>query len=460
MELVEKGVKRYKASGEDGVSPDVQKESLLDAIRAFNGSLSRLGGDQSVSALRNLGLAHRNTAKIAASAPFSDDYFLSPKERTYHFDQCLSILMQALELGTTRPAEWQDNILALLLDVYSSLCTSTRQLPIEAKLDLLPVAPRLPMPIRAGAMLESATLLHNHALKALSQKDADYKEAFRALSECHFPMMELRKLLRAHGMSTPTLEQGYAELEDSITQHKYIAESRMAIAAGDAIANFALKQADDNMMDGIWQGIDKFQEAEQLTRQLDVALRDVETEAIAIARRAELYVKVIKNESTARPLLNQAIRLAESLWPRSFHGVDWYEKCKSMLEVYRQREAAVDAAAEERQKEADRKWKDPAKAKVKAELDAIEKEAKKPGAYALLNHVYTKHPPKSDAYNAEKHLPKVTKANADTVKRVLLEAQRHYHTDKNRRATFGDEWFVLCEEISKLLNVKYQALKG
>lgn len=105
----------------------------------------------------------------------------------------------------------------------------------------------------------------------------------------------------------------------------YIAESRRAIEQGDRIINLALHE-----IEGVWTGLDKYQEAGVLTR----TRRDVETEAIALARRGRVYAKVLRNESLARPLLKAATELAASLAPRSFHGVPWYEECTKALREY------------------------------------------------------------------------------------------------------------------------------
>merc|ERR1712167_384858 len=52
-------------------------------------------------------------------------------------------------------------------------------------------------------------------------------------------------------------------------------------------------------------------------------------------------------------------------------------------------------------------------------------------------------------------------ANADTIKKVLVKSsQLHYHPDKNIEKLYGLEWHVLCMEISKHLNGKYNTLKA
>ena len=63
-------------------------------------------------------------------------------------------------------------------------------------------------------------------------------------------------------------------------------------------------------------------------------------------------------------------------------------------------------------------------------------------------------------YKPCEDLKKVMDANADSIKKVLLVAQLHYHCDKNPASEFGREWSILCEEISKFINMKYEIVKG
>merc|ERR1712100_177728 len=99
--------------------------------------------------------------------------------------------------------------------------------------------------------------------------------------------------------------------------------------------------------------------------------------------------------------------------------------------------------------------------KLKGELAALEKLGASSSAHKLLSHIYEAYPPKVDTFtrNAAHHLARVKGADANSLKKVLQTALLHYHSDKNTTGEYGMEWAVLCEEISKLLNAKYDSVK-
>lgn len=250
------------------------------------------------------------------------------------------------------------------------------------------------------------------------------------------------------------------ELCNANTLHRLIAEGRQAIKVGDQLANSAMMHTDEAelMMEDIWTALDKYSEAGMLGRG-----RDIETEAIATARRGKIYARVLRNEALARPLLHHAMELAASLAPRSFHGVAWYEECKHQRQQYQESTFQSESRKAERERQEKLRSQEPVRQKMKAELDALDKYASSHNVYKLLEHIYSKYPPRADSFlrNKEKVLKEVKDANADTIKKVLIKSsQLHYHPDKNIERIFGVEWHVLCMEISKHLNGKYNDIKS
>jgi len=77
------------------------------------------------------------------------------------------------------------------------------------------------------------------------------------------------------------------------------------------------------------------------------------------------------------------------------------------------------------------------------------------GAEGLLRHIYKTYPPKNPDHKLDdKDLDTRTK-----MKKTLLTAIQHYHPDKQDKEKHGRKWAVLCEEITKLLNGRYEAYK-
>lgn len=445
----------YDQARVEGIAPLIQETKLQEAISLWNSSLAQLGKNaERASILKNIAIANWRLGALGVESGGTFEYRLCQERRMYHFKEALSSVSLAMASGQgAKPPEWHDAVVALAQASFVSACDSVRSgATLSQKLHLASLIASIPEGVKFECLTELVGLVHSHAIISLGADD--FKECYRALRECSRPIDEAESALRS--CSSPLVAHlKLQEMAESVYHHTCIAESRMAIAMGDEMVNRALRDSEDLDMDLVWTSIDKFREAELLTRG-----RDMETEAICIARRAEVWAKVMRNETIARPLLTRAMQLAESLYPRSFHGVVWYERAKQTLQRYQDMSAAADAAAEERQAERDRANKQPILDKLKPQLTLIRKSAEAPGAYKLLTYIYEKHPPRMSAYKPAVDLKKVKEANADTIKKVLLTAQLHYHTDKNTAAIFGQEWSVLCEEISKLINLKYEVLKA
>jgi actin-related protein len=70
----------------------------------------------------------------------------------------------------------------------------------------------------------------------------------------------------------------------------------------------------------------------------------------------------------------------------------------------------------------------------------------------LLEFLYENHAPKKDTHKLDKELME------SNLKKTVSLAMLHYAGDKNQ--SYGDEWRVLCEEISKTLGVHFNKIKG
>ena len=93
----------------------------------------------------------------------------------------------------------------------------------------------------------------------------------------------------------------------------------------------------------------------------------------------------------------------------------------------------------------------PTKQKLQDVIQKLDAEAKK-GGRAFLLHIYQNHPNP----DPKKHPGDMLKEKKLT-KEMLRKAISHYHPDVNTQ--HGEEWKVLCEEISKILNNKYEYFK-
>ena len=74
----------------------------------------------------------------------------------------------------------------------------------------------------------------------------------------------------------------------------------------------------------------------------------------------------------------------------------------------------------------------------------------------LLEFIYKTWPPKKKENKLNKDVKGDKKVkNAKMLRQALL----HYHPDKQTKEGEGLRWFIMCEEICKILNEKYEPLK-
>jgi len=449
-------VELYKEAKSPELSPLLRESKLTKAICLWDGC------EASPTIQVNLGKAHSLLADLSIEAPTDrssfrsgEEFVLGPEKRAEHHSQTVKHFSLACNAGRA-------DLIRPCVDAFESLVRVLSDEELDQKLRLEMSVGRLPIALQSPAMLKVADTVYKHGVKALSK--GEWREALRAFRESERPLTRAQQLRAASSGSDWALqldEEGLEieSLRESITLHLLIAEGRQAVSTGDMLLNAAMKHSEeaDQMIEGVWQALDKYSEAALLGRD-----RDIETEAIAVARRGKVYAKAFRNETLARPLLLHAIELTISLTPRTFHGVPWYDECQGQLQSYQQEEFNLESRAADRRRQAELQSLEPIREKMKPQLDALNKFADTHNVYKLLEHVYDKHPPKVDAFlrKREQVLKEVKDANADTIKRVLVQSsQLHYHPDKNLGHVYGDEWHVLSMEISKLLNARYNQIK-
>lgn len=440
----EKAASLYKMAKDDNRAPILCESDAKQAIRIWNGMRSV---SNAASITRNLGCAQNLLANL---------HHLDASMRKYHAQEAIVEFAHSLAEGSSeeRHADWMDDILARCLDAFMYLSSMMRTASLDDKLLQRKVVLKLPMAIQAEAMIEMVASIYNHGVSTLD--NGELKEAAKTFAEITRAITEAEQLCRRADCTLAT-QAKLLELSDSVFQHAYLTQARLAIQRGDEYVQCALAHSEALDMELVWTGLDAYQEACVLARG---HAKDIETEAIGVARRGKIYAKVLRSESLARPLLVQASTLATSLAPRSFHGTPWYDECIRQLQVYQAASADADARAAERHRNEQLKSQAPTRKRLKEELQALDRVAKEKNSYQLLEHVYAKYEPKCETYlkNQSAILKKVKDANADTLKKVLRDALTHYHPDKN--ADHGMEWVVRCEEVYKHLNEKYDSVKS
>lgn len=170
---------------------------------------------------------------------------------------------------------------------------------------------------------------------------------------------------------------------------------------------------------------------------------DVELEGNVLYRLARFHSKVSKLRAVAHSLYLRAVQLAAALAPTLPKG-EWYLKCTEAVQAYRDELHAKDA------KEWANKRK-PILEKMKDEIQKLEC-ASSMKDVSFAKFIFETWPPKTEG---PKEFP--VQATVSLSRAEHLKIIARYHTDKNSK--FGEEWLVMCEEISKALVGRYNLTK-
>ena len=128
----------------------------------------------------------------------------------------------------------------------------------------------------------------------------------------------------------------------------------------------------------------------------------------------------------------------------------WYKTCTEGLQRYQSETETKDELF----------WQEE-RAKYIKELEAELKDLNEAGIGSgtagikcFLKHLYKTYPPKNPEHKLDE------KKVEENAKKALLTVILHYHPDKQDKEKHGIKWFVLCEEITKLLNRHHESFKS
>ena len=254
------------------------------------------------------------------------------------------------------------------------------------------------------------------------------------MADCHEPFEEVIK----HGKDDIQICETVYDFQKRVyIPHLCIVESVSLRTQAEDIFYVHLSDQERINFDLMWDVVDMFKHCTLLVRE-----QDIEQEAIGLSRLGKIFDIVLKLPDKAKGYYKRSFQLATALFPRKFNNTkDWYKDCSQAVERY-QKEAV------QRDEINWQKIRQPFIEELKSELDALAK-ASKNGYVALLKYVYSTHPPKN---------PDHSLIGDGKTKKSVKMALIHYHTDKLNKNE-DTKWYVLCEEISKLLSQKYEQLK-
>jgi len=246
------------------------------------------------------------------------------------------------------------------------------------------------------------------------------------------------------------------DMEKSKRKYLCRAESTQHLTLANDLCSTLLFENEELNMDLAYIAIDHFTASILASKQFHDT-QCCESEAKAASALGEMYEKVLKMHDKAHQMFLHAIQLADTITHTdgsTFFHQQWFQIAKKSVEDYRLKRLAFDQAEIAKQRE-------PILLILKPKLDAIDTAVDKFSskafrAIALLNHIYEHCPPKC----AHKKPKDMKDDDNDAMKKILLKATAHYHTDKSYNKTEGMEWYILCQEIMTRINDSYEYYKG
>ncbi|XP_071949479.1 uncharacterized protein [Antedon mediterranea] len=416
------------------LSPVLQKSRLDEARKCYINALEcSCNAKESASANKNLAMVSWKLASLGKD----------PRGKIlYFFKEAQTYFSRALHCGKDAGNEhrWADE---LMQKMYQSLQESLDYVNNQAgmldeKTELLSKSCRI---FPAGELKAQICVGYVEQLlgKATSLlRKGTFKRAMSVLGDCYQPL----EIARRYGINEDIMVEIDVFSAD-VTIQTAIAEAKQALKIGDDLKAQIIMLEEQLNMDMVFEVIDWYRKSIVLTRELDV-----ETEAIATSRIADVYHRILKLKSKARPLLNKAVTLAHTVHPHNVTQDDWYKACAQTLSEYQINTKDEETAA----------WMKEREETVEKLKEKINKFKNIEDNYECMKYIYDNHPPKIKKHKLPKQDP--SKMEQSQIKKLLQKAIVHYHPDRNSKEKHGIEWYVLCEEISKVFTDKYNRMKG
>jgi len=417
----EEGNKEYKRAFSEGMCATVRDGALQRALQCYNQAvdLAAPQSDDACSANKNLGTVHICISKTGA---------LTPSLRRYHVLQGLAGLSTAFEQGKRngKPASWCQQ-LGTSLDSATEACFADEAL-LRSYLPLCSDQSRA-----ANIALRAARNIFNESVATLSVEG--FAHVLYLVYECRWPLEEARRL------GGPEIREEVEELAEGVFLQQCLAEAMQLKHVALERLEEALQRDEALEINGVWQCLDTLKQAAMTAQQG----RGVESEAEMVYHIARVYEMCLPWAIVhARGYYGRSMQLSKSLSPK-IPTAPWYQALAQKIQAHQK--AITDAEDAEEAKE-----REPILREKKEALDVMRKAFDKDKGGSIkkgIEHIYKEHPPQA-GYKAPEFTP-------ETTKDALRAAIRDYHPDKH--AARGMVWKVLCEEIVKVLNEKYELFK-
>ena len=413
------------------LGPTLRKDRIQQAISIYaNAFETQSNNDELSSAAKNLAMASWRLADVI------EEKFA----HIYHLKEAAKYFSISYNAGlTSKPKSWIEPLLTTTRQFIEDAIEFSQNLSNfkERSKFLNDIACEISEEnLKAYCYLSLADATFKPGVSELA--DGKYKECLFLMRECYHPVEEARR----YGHCDPFVSTEVAVFEGDIFLHQCTAESIQACSTGDDLFRSVLCDEDNLNVDMVWEVVDFYKQAILLTRE-----KDVEFEAIGHSRLGRVYDQVLKLKVKAKENFMRCLELCNSMYPRVFTSEKWYQEATEALNWYQQETVRKEEEAWSTEKNA-------ILLELKADIKKLEELST--DAEALLRHIYKVHPPKNKDHKLNESFLSGENRN---VKKALRESLLHYHPDRLKAKDLGKKWIVLCEEITKYLNRKYEVYK-
>lgn len=264
-----------------------------------------------------------------------------------------------------------------------------------------------------------------------------YLKALAANNECDFYYEESIR----HLNNDENMINMIKELKEDFILQRFCLEGFQSKIIAQKMLDQCINEHEILNMELIWDIIDRYRDAISKLKG-----KDIECEAELTSDLGYIYDKVIKNKDKAKDYYKLSWYLADSLRPKVLTHFKWYKRCANAIERYQQEllEKERNSFEAQRQKIYE---------KIKNDIEKLREKAKE-GSYKFLPFIYSNYPPKNPNHSFKNDL------NSKNLKRSIQTAICHYHPDKNPKQEYGNEWYFIVDEITKILTNFYEKLKS
>jgi hypothetical protein len=221
-------------------------------------------------------------------------------------------------------------------------------------------------------------LRFNMAVTFISNKD--FKCGLGHLGKMYRMVEETKRFAGKNTAAAAAECNEVTVLESDYNTCLAMGQSLQAMHVGEDMVKHAVEDEESVNYDLVWDALDKFKEAELLSKG-----EDVELLCMALFHQGRVYDKVLLNKLTAKLYLKEALDLSQTLVTGPYRG-KWYIDLTSLIENIRSQELLKEEQSWQNQRIEHLK-------KVQTDIDEIE-QRKNSKLTELCDYLFEKHPPR------------------------------------------------------------------